>query len=674
MIRRAVLGRALVSVVLSVSFLVACTGHPEDGTSIGTSGGTVSGVDGTVTLTVPSHAVMKNAVVKIVTKSAVVPDGATGFVPLVGFSVDVTKGAVNRGQVSVRYTNAQLRKAYSDPGLLVMLVSDHHGGWTPLPTRINTAAHTATATFPHFSGGELGAVRKVTSWFVNHVATWTLGPKKDPDCTHKGAWLGPDKGWSVENTNWSGGRIIVNPLDACVELARAGSGAQHVDATNRYWYAFDLALPPNSTVSLTDASHADSPSDFLLDAIYARFFDATIIPGHSFAQFTVPSNPAGQVLAQSAIADPVSIVVNAIASILTVASLGEFKADEAAFDAAETELYEQMKGTENLAKVAEMTAVGSDWRNSLDVHLEAEYGSHSTIKRVLDGYLNAYSVTGCIANHLRQYLPGGEKFSSDINLTLVGHLVESTLSGCWQFILGAALGASIKNITGQYSPQSGLALARAMADPKTILGTMEVGTAAQAKALGANYFATKLIFTQLPGPPAALPAFRTSDGHIRCYSLTSPTTGTYDGFGGGTNEPLAPGVYCFVDLDSNLAADVTGPGCQEPSFMSVTNAAAFSPQGLCTGDEAIERKMPEPSTSLPVARNGEAIDIAGAVCQVSSSGRMVVCASKTSPSGAEIFENNALPSDTGAGTLWASGCTIKNSTVSCSSTSSTPIS
>ena len=53
---------------------------------------------------------------------------------------------------------------------------------------------------------------------------------------------------------------------------------------------------------------------------------------------------------------------------------------------------------------------------------------------------------------------------------------------------------------------------------------------------------------------------------------------------------------------------------------------------------------------------------------------MVVCASKTSPSGAEIFENNDLPSDTGAGTLWASGCTIKNSAVSCSSTSSTPIS
>ena len=139
-----------------------------------------------------------------------------------------------------------------------------------------------------------------------------------------------------------------------------------------------------------------------------------------------------------------------------------------------------------------------------------------------------------------------------------------------------------------------------------------------------NYFATKLIFTHLPGPPAALPAFRTSDGHIRCYSLTSSTTGTYDGFGGGTNEPLAPGVYCFVDLDSNLPAGVTGPGCQEPSFMSVTNAAAFSPQGLCTGDEAIERKTPEPSASLPVAKNGQAIDIAGAVCQVSSSGLMVV--------------------------------------------------
>ena len=109
---------------------------------------------------------------------------------------------------------------------------------------------------------------------------------------------------------------------------------------------------------------------------------------------------------------------------------------------------------------------------------------------------------------------------------------NSTLQRLQQFHSGAVLGASIKTITGQYSPQSGLALARAIADPKTILGTMEVGTAAQAKELGANYFATKLIFTQLPGPPAALPAFKMLDGHIRCYSLTSPTTGTYDGFGG----------------------------------------------------------------------------------------------------------------------------------------------
>ena len=383
---RAVLGRAVASAgLLIVGLLVGCSGHSEDGTPIGISGGTVSGDDGTVTLTVPPHAVTKDALVKIAKEPMVVPDDATGFVPLAGFNVDVMKGSINSGQVSVRYTSAQLTEARSNPGLLVILVSDHHGGWTPLPTRVNTVTHTATATFPHFSGGELGAVKDVTSWFVNHVATWVVGPKKDPNCIWKGHWLGPDKEWSVDNTNWSGGRMLINPLDACVELARPGSTTQHVDATNRYWYAFDLALPPRSTVSFADAIQADSFSDFLLDEIYAHFFDATILPGHSYAQFTVPSDPAGQVLRQSAIADPASIIVNALTSILTVASLGELKAEEAAFAAAETELYEQLKGAEGLAKAAEITAVGSKWRNSLDAKLDAEYGSHSKARKALDG-------------------------------------------------------------------------------------------------------------------------------------------------------------------------------------------------------------------------------------------------------------------------------------------------
>jgi hypothetical protein len=678
MTRRAVRSQALVAAGLVLASLVAaCTGHPRGDGAVGAAGGTVSGADGQVTLTVPPQAGTSDATVKVTSQPAVVPPGATGFVPLAGFNVDVTRGTVSRGQVSVRYTDAQVAKAGSNPGLLVILVSDHHGGWTPLPTQVNPAAHTATAVFPHFSGGELGVVKSVSSWFVNHVATWGLGPEKKPDCQQNGAWLGPDGGWSADNTNWSGGRIMVNPLSACVELERPGRSTQHVDATNRYWYAFDLALPPKSTVSFDDADQADSFSDFLLDELYYHFFNATIIPGHSFAQFTVPSSPSGQVLRQSAVADPVSIVVNAITSILTVASVGELKAQEAAFDAAETGLDAQLKGADKLAEVAEMTAVGSDWRNQLDAKLAAEYGDHGAARSVVDGYMNAYSVAGCAVDHNLRYLPHGASFGTAVSDAWkhIDKITQNTAEGCWQYILGAALGASIKTITAQYSPQSGLALARALLSPKSIQGTVEAGMAAQAKEiLGANYYATKLILTQLSAPPSTLTAFRTPDGSIRCYSLATAITGSYEGVSAGDAQSLPPGVYCFVDAQANenLPAGVTGAvTCTEPEFISITDLAV-SPQGWCTGDAAIESKMPGAGTSLAVAQVGQSVDLGGAVCQVDTSGRQVLCASTTSAKGAEIFEANTNSMSSEAGSRYASGCSVKGSAVSCQETSDFP--
>lgn len=617
MIRRAVRRGAAVSAGLLIAGLVvACTGGQSDvGTSIGISGGTVSGDGGAVTLKVPPHAAARDSAVKIVPEPTVVPDDASGFVPLAGFDVDVTRGSVSGGQVSVRYTDAQLTRVGSDPGLLVILVSDHHGGWTPLPTRVNTATHTATARFPHFSGGELGALRKVGSWFVNHVATWQLGPEKGPNCTWGGAWLGPDNGWSVANTNWTGGRMLVNPLNACVELARPGSHVQHVDATNRYWYAFDLALPPNSSVSLGDASREDSFSDFLLDEIYSHFFSAAIIPGHSYAQFSVPTTPAGQVLSQAAIADPASIIVNAITSTLTVATLGELKVEEAGVDAAETELDEQLKGTENLIDAAETTAVGSDWRNSLD----AKYDNESTARKVLDGYFNSYSVASCALDALKDYLPDGNSFNADVNSAWnhLGDLTESAVRQCWPFIVAAATGTALDIVTGNYSIQQGLELAKAFVNPKTIQGTVEAGLAAQAKEIrNANYYATKLIFTQRPSPGPASESVPVlpcdSRTTARSATLPPPVTlppgaavyGTTDVPAEPVTLSIAPAGYTCSALeggDGSYVISVTAPGGTVPAI-----SYGYSAGGAMINLEAICAYFPKLQAQDAQIRGGQA--------------------------------------------------------------------
>ena len=133
-------------------------------------------------------------------------------------------------------------------------------------------------------------------WTIDHVATYPLGPKKDPDCSKNNHWLGADNGWSAKNVNWDGGRILVHPLDACVEKARPGVTSQHVEVTNRYWYALALSLPDGAEVTVDDAFEATSLSDILQILVYRRALDMTLVPGHSKSLMQVPNKPEGQQL------------------------------------------------------------------------------------------------------------------------------------------------------------------------------------------------------------------------------------------------------------------------------------------------------------------------------------------------------------------------------------------
>ena len=468
-------------IMLVVALVAACTNSddPPQSTMIGTDGGIVTTPDGAITINAPAGAATDSTSVNVDQDATPVgPQPSPWFVPLNSFTVDINSGRLDQGTVTVRYNDDDLARLGTSSNLLVMLVSDHNGGWTALPTQVDTAAHTATANFPHFSDGIFGGLRSLGDWFVDHVITYAIGPEKKPNCDKKG-WRGADQGWTVSNTNWDGGRILVNPLDACVEGGGAYGEPQHVEATNRYWYSWDLHLPEGATVSLDDAMNADSVGDFLLTGLYYRLFHATLIPGHSFAQFTVPGNPEGQTLTQSAIADPVSYVVNTIITGLTIASLGELQAERAALKAAEDELW--ANGVDTPASIAAKTVQGSEWRAAEDAKIATEHGGDSTLVKALNSFYDSMSVASCIVDALKDELPATD-FTGDssLNWSAVGDLLKTGIDKCGVEIVSAILGAGVKWAVGKTQGEIAKELAKSIGDPKALQSGIEGAGAAVA--------------------------------------------------------------------------------------------------------------------------------------------------------------------------------------------------
>ena len=307
----------------------------------------------------------------------------------------------------------------------------------------------------------------------------------------------------MTNTNWEGGRILVNPLDACVEGDVAYGEPQHVVATNRYWYSWDLQLPAGATVSLDDALNADSVGDFLLTGLYYHLFHATLIPGHSSAQFTIPGNPDGQTLTQSAIADPVSYVVNTIITGLTIASLGELQVERAALKAAEDALWEGVeRGVDDAASIAAKTARGSNWRITEDAKIASSHKDDSNLIKALNSFYDSMSVASCIVEALQDKLPAND-FTSDsaLDWSYLSDMFQAGIEKCKVEIVAAVIGAGVKWAIAKNEAEIAEELVKSLGDPKALQSGIEGAAAAVALENGGkDYFRSKLIFTQAKDP------------------------------------------------------------------------------------------------------------------------------------------------------------------------------
>lgn len=579
-----------VTVTISAAACTGSGGQPDASASVGPAGGQVTSPGGAIRLTVPTHAAPAGTKVQIVTGQAppAVPQSA-GFTPLSSFDIRVTDGKLRTGVVSVHYDPRTLAADGSNSDLLVMLVSDHHGGWVALPTTADPVSQTASATWPHFSAGVLGYLKSPAVWLVQHVLTYPLGPVKKPDCSQHKKWSGQDKGWTAANPNWNGGRILLHPLDACVARAPALYGDQRVDVTNRYWYGMTLSLPASMRVDTGDAFDASSLSDALLTELYSKLFGITLVPGHSYAHARVRDNPAGQQITINSYADPVSFVINAILTIGEFASLGETAAARAEIKAAEDELYAGVAaGRETLADVQEKLAAGSQWRQEQDVRVAKD---DNKVLEKFDKIMNGYSVIACATDALRDDL------SSEGTAALGGEwkdlpgLLARTVASCKTEILLFALGKAFQFANPAARQQLEAKMIEALSNPKVVLSTGEGIAAMTAEIGGQDYLRSRLILTQARDPRLGNPfAGMDWSSFLRPVLGCLPSTGE---------------KWDHVEVSASRYVDVTGDGVPDELLLTACpTSTSANPAQVVVVDGTSTASSPQVIGVLPGVPNG----------------------------------------------------------------------
>ena len=139
-------------VTVWILLFVACTenqpaGQPQGGaTEVGPAGGTVTSADGTTTLEIPANAL--GAPVSITVEPALVYPAATVVIGVFDFGPNGTQFAVP-ATLTYTYDPASLPPG-ADPARFVVAVEES-GGWTSLPTTVDTMNHTVSAQVSHFS-------------------------------------------------------------------------------------------------------------------------------------------------------------------------------------------------------------------------------------------------------------------------------------------------------------------------------------------------------------------------------------------------------------------------------------------------------------------------------------------------------------------------------------------
>lgn len=378
--------------------------------------------DGVVQVTVPPKAAASDTVVRITTGAA--PDDAG---PLLAAQVPVavtpTAGSLATATVSIRYDAKVLAAAGSDPALLMTLIQDHDGRWESLDTTVDPATSTASARWPHFSNAIVGGVRSAGRWWIDHVATYGLGPRKTPVCDRKDLGWKKDAGWTFTATNATGGRMLVPPLDGCA-AATGADGRHGMEITNRYWYAFRAPLPPGADQGLPEIYRYSSFEDTLI-GLYVRLARGEIvIPGHSRAQVTVADRPAGQTVVWSARADPISMGLSLAMSVADVATFGAGKVGRAGLKAGEDALWDlrAAHGTPTIADIAEQTADPAWRRKTVDDYS----ASHGVPPSVLERFLNGMDLLNCAQQVGAQTWPAQD----DTDLGKLWTFVSAVASQC----------------------------------------------------------------------------------------------------------------------------------------------------------------------------------------------------------------------------------------------------
>jgi hypothetical protein len=298
--------KALVLVLMLVLLTTGCSLHRHhDSTTkaIGPDGGTIS-IDG-AKVTFPAGATARGTVIKLAHQPApALPGIARGIIRFTGPAVDVVaiQGAIQGGgTVTMTYEPKDVAEGGN---YLRVLVDNHHGGFDPLPSTVDTKRHTVTATTPHFS--VLGVVDVAKQWvgqaadqFGQQIKNQLVGDENVQDFKCEPG----SKTTSISVI--TGGELLSGDkgnLRACIE-APEGTGNQRVKVFNHYPYPILFKLPKGFTVGINDLLKKDEANYDPLNVIRHLLWmqvGGVVIPGREWAQFTMlASAPAfGQIVGQ----------------------------------------------------------------------------------------------------------------------------------------------------------------------------------------------------------------------------------------------------------------------------------------------------------------------------------------------------------------------------------------
>jgi hypothetical protein len=463
---------------------------------VGKAGGDIASSDKSVSVHIDRGAADEGTTVRLTSTPSGHPALAdAALAPVATISVTATTGALRHGRVSVRYDAPALKAAGSSPDLLMTLLQDSEGHWSALDTTIDPAASTATAEWPHFSSGVLGGLTSAGQWFVNHVATYGLGPEKPAKCNKKAQRWRNDAGWSFKSTNATGGRMLVPPLDGCASTTDE-RGRHHLEITNRYWYAFRAPMPQGANAGMDDVLEYSDLEDVMLGGFSHLTSGDVLIPGHSRAWLSVKTQPAGQEMIFDAEQDRVSLMLAMIASLADVASLAEAKAARAALKAALTSLDRQRAAT-GKPYVSDIATITGDraWEEKAISDSAGPGGNIDKVRSIYERVTDGMELLNCARDVGEQYFDDSHPGWGPAEKVVVA-VADQCRKEIARYVLGSAFKFAVDAAQGKMASEA----VKGLLDAKSELATLEDSTADWVERVGKDYRSARLTGAQARDP------------------------------------------------------------------------------------------------------------------------------------------------------------------------------